>query len=50
MSGTTELWSIPRPYTYTLTATVTDCASTTLDSINVTVGYRTLEYRANPGV
>jgi len=46
-----ELWSIPRPYLYTLQTSITACgnAATVLDSVNTTVGVRTLKYLAETG-
>ena len=43
------LWSIPRPFLYTLMSEVVDAAGTVVDVVNTTVGVRTLNYTGDHG-
>lgn len=46
-----ELWSIPRPYLYTVVVDITNTADGTIvDSVNVTVGARSVRYEGDSGM
>ena len=45
-----ELWSVARPYLYTLIVDVLDESGATVDSVNITAGIRTVKFDANEGL
>ena len=45
-----ELWSVPRPYLYTLAVVVTSPAGAVLDSRNETIGIRDVKWTAESGL
>ena len=49
MIASAELWSVGRPYLYTLSTAVKDTAGNTLDATNVTIGVRAPVFDASTG-
>ena len=45
-----ELWSVARPYLYTLRVEVLDEAGNAVDAVNVTTGVRTVKFDADKGL
>jgi hypothetical protein len=45
-----ELWSVARPYLYTLIVDILDETGATVDSVNVTAGIRTVKFDADEGL
>lgn len=45
-----ELWSVARPYLYTLIVDVLDENGATVDSVNITAGIRTVKFDADEGL
>ena len=45
-----ELWSVARPYLYTLTFDVVSPAGAVVDTVNVTTGIRTIDFDVNKGL
>ena len=45
-----ELWSVARPYLYTLQVKVLSATGTVVDTVNVTSGIRTVEFDADKGL
>ena len=45
-----ELWSVPRPYLYTLMVRVLSASGAVLDTVNVTTGIRSVHFDADKGL